>query len=105
MPTILNRGICTGFYHYCQRLRFGPTVKPLLSHAPSTGSRRVGRLAAHQNLANFRIESVHAWLAQKERKPAARVPLFRPTAQTWFLETYCQVRNEPVEPCQLPVCP
>jgi hypothetical protein len=31
---------------------------------PSTVSRRVGRLATHQNLAAFRIDSVHAWLAQ-----------------------------------------
>jgi hypothetical protein len=54
---------------------------------PSTVSRRVGRLATHQNLAAFRIDSVHAWLAQKERKPAANVPLFWPTAQTSFLET------------------
>jgi hypothetical protein len=54
---------------------------------PSTVSRRVGRLATHQNLAAFRIDSVHAWLAQKERKPAANVPLFWPTAQTRFLET------------------
>ena len=22
-------GARTGFYHYCQRIRFGPTVKPL----------------------------------------------------------------------------
>jgi hypothetical protein len=54
---------------------------------PSTVSRRVGRLATHQNLAAFRIDSVHAWLAQKERKPAVNVPLFWPTAQTRFLET------------------
>jgi hypothetical protein len=54
---------------------------------PSTVSRRVGRLATHQNLAAFRIDSVHAWLAQKERKPAANVPLFLPTAQTRFLES------------------
>jgi len=55
---------------------------------PSTVSRRVGRVVAtHQNLAGFRIDSVHAWLAQKERKSAANVPLFWPTAQTRFLET------------------
>ena len=83
---VLKGGTRTGFYHYCQRIRFGPTVKPLRSH-PSTVSRRVGRLATHQNLAAFRIDSVHAWLAQKERKPAANVPLFWPTAQTRFLET------------------
>jgi hypothetical protein len=32
---------------------------------PSTVSRRVGRLATHQNLAAFRIDSVHAWLARR----------------------------------------
>jgi len=85
--TILNKRIRTGFYHYCQRLRFGPTVKPLLCHPSTVVSRRVGRLATHQNLADFRIDSVHPWLAQKERKRAANVPLFRPAAQTWFLET------------------
>ena len=81
-----KRGTRTGFYHYCQRIRFGPTVKPLRSH-PSTVSRRVGRLATHQNLVAFRIDSVHGWLAQKERKPPANVPLFWPMAQTRFLET------------------
>jgi hypothetical protein len=57
-----KRGTRTGFYHYCQRIRFGPAAKPLRSH-PSTVSRRVGRLATHQNLAASRIDSVHAWLA------------------------------------------
>ena len=32
-------GARTGFYHYCQRIRFGPTVKPLRSH-PLYCSRR-----------------------------------------------------------------
>ena len=31
--------------------------------APSTVSRRAGRLATHQNLAAFRIDLIHAWLA------------------------------------------
>jgi hypothetical protein len=42
----------------------------------------VSTLATHQNLAAFRIDSVDAWIAQKERKPAANVPLFWPMAQT-----------------------
>ena len=44
--------------------------------APSTVSRR--RLTTHQNLAAFRIHSVRASLAQKERKPTANVSLFWP---------------------------
>ena len=46
--------------------------------APSTVSRRVGRPTTHQNLAAFRIHSVRASLAQKERKPTANVSLFWP---------------------------
>ncbi len=32
----------------------------------------MGRLAAHQLLAAPTIDSIHAWLAQKERQPAAK---------------------------------
>ena len=46
--------------------------------APSTVSRRVGRPTTHQNLAAFRIHSVRASLAQKERKPTANASHFWP---------------------------
>ena len=51
----------------------------------SSVSRRWAGSPGHQNLAAFRIDSVHAWIAQKKRKPAANVPLFWPTAPTRFL--------------------
>src|SRR5438477_12741487 len=73
------------FYHYCQRIRFGPTVKPLRSHPLYCFAAR-GQARYASKSAAFRIDAVHAWLAQKERKPVANVPLFWPTAQTRFLE-------------------
>src|SRR5437660_299411 len=79
------KGTHREFYHYCQRIRFGPTVKPLRSHPLYCFAAR-GQARYASKSAAFRIDAVHAWLAQKERKPVANVPLFWPTAQTRFLE-------------------
>jgi hypothetical protein len=81
-----KRGTRTGFYHYCHESDLARQLNRSV-RTPFTVSRRVGRLATHQNLAAFRIDSVHAWLAQKERKPPANFPLFWPMAQTRFPET------------------
>jgi len=73
----------------------------------ATVSRRVGRLATHQESGPPLGSTLHAWLAQKEeRKPAASVPFFWPNGSD-ALPRNGNVQFETNLPscAKLPVCP